>query len=250
MLPALPDQALLTADAGFVGYDLWQTLHNAGRHWLVRVGGNVRLLKHLGYAKERDNTVYLWPDKAAARRQLPLMLRLIVVHDGRQPLNLVTDLSPAQLSDRQAALIYQRRWGIEVFFRHCKQTFERTKLRSHNPDNAQVELDWSLLGMWAMGLHSHARLVAQDIRPAWISFAKVLRAYRHSMRQYGPRATRLEERLDDALNDGYRRANKSSRHYPRKKTYAPIQPPTIEFASIQQIQLASKIKQSKIRLTA
>ena len=49
-------------------------------------------------------------------------------------------------------------WEIEVYYRHCKQTFEHRKLRSHNPDNAMVELHWSLLGMWAMGLHSHARV--------------------------------------------------------------------------------------------
>jgi hypothetical protein len=43
---------------------------------------------------------------------------------------------------------------------------------------------WSLLGMWAMGLHSHACLVGEGILPQKNSFANVLRAYcelrRHS----------------------------------------------------------------------
>ncbi|MBN2216228.1 MAG: hypothetical protein JW719_02505 [Pirellulales bacterium] len=37
----------MTADAGFVGYDLWKTVLDAGRHLLVRVGSNVKLLKKL-----------------------------------------------------------------------------------------------------------------------------------------------------------------------------------------------------------
>jgi Transposase DDE domain len=74
---------------------------------------------------------------------------------------LVTNLlDEEQLSRSEAVEIYRRRWGIEVFHRHCKQTFERRKLRSHNPDNAMIELHWSLLGMWAMGLHSHTCFVA------------------------------------------------------------------------------------------
>ncbi len=98
----------------------------------------------------------LWPDRAAKKRLPPLVLRLVVVDGGKHPVYLVTSvIDPRELSDAQAAEIYGRRWGIEVYYRHCKQTFERRKLRSQNPDNAMVELHWSLLGMWAMGLHSH-----------------------------------------------------------------------------------------------
>ena len=35
---------LIVADAGFVGYETWKTLLESGRHLLVRVGANVRLL--------------------------------------------------------------------------------------------------------------------------------------------------------------------------------------------------------------
>src|SRR5437870_4509253 len=57
MLPTLPKNSLLTADAGFVGYPMWQAILGAGHHLLVRVGGNVRLLKKLGYARERNGLV-------------------------------------------------------------------------------------------------------------------------------------------------------------------------------------------------
>jgi IS4 transposase len=35
-----------------------------------------------------------------------------------------------KLSEEAAVDIYRRRWGIEVFFRTLKQTFDRRKLRS------------------------------------------------------------------------------------------------------------------------
>jgi hypothetical protein len=130
MVPELPPQALLVADAGLVGYALWQALLTAGHHFVIRVGANVRLLRQLGWVREHAQVVYLWPDEAARKRQPPLGLRLVVVHDGKQPVYLVTDLPQCRLSDRQVATIYAARWGIEVFFRTCKQTFGCRKLRS------------------------------------------------------------------------------------------------------------------------
>jgi IS4 transposase len=99
---------------------------------------------------------------------------VVVTNVDRKPVYLVTDvMNKRKLSDAKMAAIYRKRWGIEVYYRHCKQTFDRRKLRSHNPDNAMVELHWSLLGMWAMGLHSHSRLVAR----AFCQNKSALRAY-------------------------------------------------------------------------
>jgi hypothetical protein len=114
MVPELPAHALLVADAGFVGYDLWQTLLTAGHHFVIRVGANVRLLRQLGWTREYAQVVYLWPDQAAQKRQPPLVLRLVVVQDGKQPVYLVTNLAKSRLSDRQVATIYGARWGVGV----------------------------------------------------------------------------------------------------------------------------------------
>ena len=210
------------------------------------MGGNVTLLKKLGYARERDGLVYLWPDRAAKKRLPPLVLRLVVVSTGRHPIYLVTSMMDRRtLSDAQVAAVYRRRWGIEVYYRHCKQTFERRKLRSQNPDNAMVELHWSLLGMWAMGLHSHTRLVPQGVPPERISFAGVWRAYRRPMREYKSRpdpGERLTELLDRAIIDPYQRKNKTSRDYPRKKQEQAAGPPTILTATRAQVRLATRGK--------
>lgn len=63
MIADLPEEALVTADAGFVGYEYWQALLDSGRQFLIRVGGNVRLLRRLGHVRESHGTVYLWPDR-------------------------------------------------------------------------------------------------------------------------------------------------------------------------------------------
>jgi IS4 transposase len=257
MLDLAPVGSLLTADAGFVGYDLWKTVLDAGRHLLVRVGGNVKLLKKLGYVREYDGLVYLWPDHRAKKRLPPLALRMVVVvNEDREPVYLVTDvMSQKKLSDAQMAAIYRKRWGIEVYYRHCKQTFERRKLRSHNPDNAMVELHWSLLGMWAMGLHSHSRLVGQGVSPERISFAGVWRAYRRPMREYKSfpdPGERMRQLIDRALIDPYQRRNKRSRDYPLKKQEQSAGPPILRKATRSQVQLAMQVKceQTRKRLTA
>ena len=78
MVPDLPAQALVVADAGFVGYALCRRLLRHGTHFLLRVGGNMTLLTDLGYYhEEREGLVYLWPQKH--RRGRPLVLRLIVL---------------------------------------------------------------------------------------------------------------------------------------------------------------------------
>src|SRR3954470_22531211 len=102
MIAALPAGALVTADAGFVGYEYWKALLDSGRQLLIRVGANVRLLRGLGYARERAGRVYLWPDREAARRRPPLVLRSVVARGRRHPVYLVTCvLDEETLSDGQ-----------------------------------------------------------------------------------------------------------------------------------------------------
>lgn len=72
MILSLPLGSLVAADAGFVGYEYWKALLDAGHDFVIRVGANVKLLKNLGYARLHNDLVYLWPDAAAAKGQPPL----------------------------------------------------------------------------------------------------------------------------------------------------------------------------------
>ncbi len=256
MIPALPPDALIAADCGFVGYEFWSELLASGRHFVIRVGGNVRLLKKLGVVREANGIVYLWPDKAGKRRQPPLVLRLVVVHDGRQPWYLVTSvLSPRRLSDRQVAQIYRCRWRIELFFRHFKQTFGRAKLRSHKAEHAACEAHWSLLGLWAMLLHARLQQPRHEAGTDRLSVAKVLRAFGQIIDEQRCRPApgeSLNELLSQAIIDPYQRRHKTSRAHPRKKYEPPTKPPHIQQATRQQRQQAQQLMSTriKIRLTA
>ena len=48
MLAHLPADALVAADCGFVGYEFWSALLTSGRHFVIRVGGNVPLAEEAG----------------------------------------------------------------------------------------------------------------------------------------------------------------------------------------------------------
>jgi hypothetical protein len=228
---------------------------DSGRHLLIRVGANVRLLKGLGYARERAGWVSLWPDREAAQQQPPLVLRWVVARGPRHPVYLVTSVrDEKELSDEQVIKIYAMRWGVELFYRHFKQTFSRRKLRSHRGDHAEVEATWSLVGLWSLGLHAQVELAYDDIPASGVSVAGLLKAYRASMKAYRSHpepGESLWEQLSTAVIDGYTRSNKASREYPRKKREHAIGAPEIRPATKLEIEMARQIKDNHpSRLTA
>ena len=258
MLGDLPPKALLVADAGFVGYELCGRILQAGGAFLLRVGSNRQLLTELGfYAEERPGLVYLWPQKF--RHQPPLVLRLIELKRGEQTIYLVTSvLDPAELSDQDASLLYEMRWGVEVFYRSYKQTLDRRAVKSRTPATSLAEVAATMLGLWLLGLLTVPRLVARRVDPLQWSVAKARDVVRRAMR--APTAARrtartrrlrsLDHALAHARRDRYvRRGAKAARNYPRKKRERPPGPPKIQVATQHQIRVANRLKQ-KLTLAA
>lgn len=249
MIDSLQEKTLLLADAGFAGYDLWSLLLERGHQFVIRVGGNVQLLKNLGKVRSRDGLVYLWPAGAAKKGQPPRMLRLVVLQGPRHPVYLVTSiLDPKRLSDRQVAQMYRRRWSVEVFFRHFKQTYGRCRLRSRKAEHAECEMQWSLLGLWTMLLYAHAQQRpspgANESSAPRVSVAKVLRAFGWALSHIDsspPSGRSLVERLGLAVIDCYQRRDKRSRGYPRKKYETATKPPCITLATKEQRQRAKEL---------
>jgi hypothetical protein len=251
MLAGLPPAVLIAADAGFVGYEYAKAILDSGRQFLIRVGSNVRLLKKLGCAREHAGTVYLWPKGAARKKQPPLVLRLVVAQGGKHPVYLVTSItSKSKLSDQKVIELYALRWGIELFYRSFKQTFAHRKLRSLTAANAEVEMEWSLLGLWAMMLYALVQARKRDVSPRRLSIAGVLRGFRRIMRDYQHRKIRGESLcalLQASVIDSYNRENKTSRNYPRKKKESPASAPRITPASQQQLKLATTLRKTTIK---
>lgn len=259
MLPELPENTLITADAGFMGYDFWSAVIAAGHCFVIRAGANVRLLKKLGFTREYENTVYLWPDWAVKKQLPPLVLRAVWVHDGKQPMCLITNvLSKARLSDLQIAQIYKARWGIELFFRTFKQTFGRRKLRSHKAEHAQLEADWSLVALWAVCLLAQREIVRSGCAdPSRLSPAGAIKAIQEVMCHYRNRPEDRTESLGwmfrNALMDDYlRTSSKTARAYPRKRKRERTGVPSITCATASQVATANQFKarEREFRLSA
>ena len=245
MLDDLPQHSLIVADAGFVGYELCQRVLKARRSFLLRVGGNIRLLTDLGWEhEERDGLVHLWP---LAHRDLPpLVLRLIILRRGNQEIYLLTNVfDPKQLSDEDASVLYEMRWGIEVFYRSYKQTLSRRRLLSRTPATCLAECSWTMLGLWLLSLLTVTGIVAKGLDPLSWSVALARNAVRRAMRvSLRGRGGRLLRDLEAAVKDRYvRRGPKAARDYPRKKREKPPGPPKIQSASPKEIQTAKRLRE-------
>ena len=238
-----PKNTLFCGDAGFVGYEVWKTLHDEGHQFLIRVGRNCRLLNQLGHVREKDGIVYSWPEERQRRNQPPVVLRLLRFHDGYGEVYLVTnELSERKLSDARASEIYRKRWGIEVQFRTLKQTCQRTKLLGRTPEIVKQELHWSIAGLWL------AQFLALEQQPAHAqtSVAGVLRVIRSVIRRpdkVPKRGHSLARLLALAVTDNYiRTCPKKSRDYPRRKAKPSARPPKLSVAS-------QKLKERAARLS-
>jgi hypothetical protein len=238
MLGLLPPQALLLMDAGFAGYELLRQIQGAGHSFLVRVGSHRRLLRQLGdAARETASTVYLWPE--AHREGPPLALRLICRGSGEGKVFLLTNLSKEQLSKKQAGRLYRARWGIEVYYRTLKQTLERRKMLSGSPDLARLELAWTLMGLWLLGLLGVAALIQDGQSPTRLSMATALRVLREAVA--GQLRRRLERALAQAIKDDHpRHQPKASRDWPDKKHDSPPKAPKMRNATPAERRMAQR----------
>lgn len=238
----LPERTLLVADAGFTGYEFLCTLQRHGVHFLVRVGRNVRLLRHLGCdAREGTHTAYLWPD--SLRNEPPLKLRLIRVGSAY----LITDvLDPRALSKGAACELYRRRWGLELAFRALKQTLERRMVRSCTPVKARLELAWSVLGMWVLMLLGARAIRAAGHGPSMLSVASALKAIRWAMLR-DPVRVAVMRRLRRCVLEPIRKTCKTAYRWPHKKNPEPPGAPTIAAATFTQITRANALaRRSKV----
>lgn len=240
LLGDLPADALLVADAGFVGYDLLQTILAQGHQILMRAGANVHLLRQVGYAvREYEGIVYLWPETAQRKTLPPLILRRIDVVDGRnRRMCLLTSVvDPGELSDAQAITLYGRRWGVELLFRSVKQTLTRRKMLSDSPDHVATELDWSLVGYGLLSLMLWDQ--HPDKAPAQEGFAAALRIVRAVLRGGADRRRSLHRQFRAIPRDRYvRRHFKKARAWPHKKNDRPCGTPYMRIAKRSEIRLA------------
>ena len=269
MIDDLPPHVLLVADAGFVGFDLIKTILSFGHQTLIRGGANIKLIEKLGcdIREYEGGIIYLWPDKKRRAGMTPLILRKVVVIDGRnrRMVLLTSVLDTHELSDSEIARLYGLRWGIELFYRTLKQTLGHSKLRSCSPENAMVEGQWMMLGIWMLGLmmlkqrepevmpdRQSAALALQAVRETASGRLCTLTGPRHprlGRARYKRRPrhrARLGEALRAALKDSYQRSgSKKARHWPDKKKAKPPGEPKARMAKTFEVRRANELISSR-----
>lgn len=246
MLPGLPPQTLLTADAGFISYDLGVWLCRNNHTFVLRVGGNFTLLERLGWEQEEQGkTVYLWP--LDRQNQPPLVLRKVQFPSpGGLPVVLLTnEFDETRLSDETTRAIYSARWGIELHYRMVKQTWGFRELLSRTPKTALNEQYWRMMSLWVLQRLAAKQLQAVGQDPRQYSGAQARRMIREFLQdlQQGASGKCLRKRLQLARTDDYRRKGpKTTRIWPRKKNDKPPQPPKIRSATEAEIQKAKQFE--------
>lgn len=237
-----PENTLFCGDAGFVGYDLWKSILDAGGQFLVRVGGNVSLLTEQADIKRlKDDEVLCWPKDKMNSGAEPLRLRLVRIKIGNTYMWMLTSvLNRNKLPIRKIIRYYKMRWGEEVEYRGLKQTLDRHNLRCRNSDRVNVELDWSILGMAFAELvalwqqipeHQTNSKPKHEYDPKRRSLANTMRALRECMRKlhkYADRDCDLLSKLSRSLVQKYNnRTNKKARYRPQNPDKKPLGEPKI-----------------------
>jgi len=136
MLSLLPAEALVVADAAYMGYELACAILQSKQSFLLRLSSKVRLyaLDETPVEQWHEGLVYYWPETIQKQDQPPLLCRLIRVPAKGQTKHdvwlLTNVLAPQRLSARTAGQFYRWRWRNEGLFRTYKRTLKKVKLAS------------------------------------------------------------------------------------------------------------------------
>lgn len=229
LLDRLPSRSRLVMDAYYFGYQFWTCLIEKEFTFVVRAGSTVSLLRdfrHQGEVKIRKGMVLYWPQTAIDAGDPPIVLRLVAVMVGRKRMFLLTN--ELDLTETQLQELYEARWGVEVFFRTVKQSYERAKLECRTPDNALIEIEWTLLGIWIALTEARSKIPSENR----VSPIQVLRVVSQLVRDVA-RYSGLKMNLSSAFSsctiadESNRKSPKNSPDYPRKKKKRQIGDPLI-----------------------
>lgn len=249
LLTTVPQAALLVADAGYLGYDLFTDIVNAPADFMVRLSSRAYLYTEKQQRLEhyRQGEVYYWPGDAQKAGQPPLRLRLIRVSGtkGRDVWLLTSVLDPLRLSRQQAAEIYRWRWRIEGVYRTYKRTLPKLKLWSRTEALVFREAEVSLLALQLLlvqGVRERRRggqvvLVLASPRQMLLRLRGEITIALGT--KLGPRQQRwYQAQLEEVRGGGP--GKKVRRKWPRRKDHKPPKPPKVR---VMPERLKAKMKQ-------
>jgi hypothetical protein len=233
LVPTLPERSLVVADAGYVGYEVWETLIEQGRHFLIRVAANVQV--YADYEVQSDfeeGRVYFWPTRKPRKKPLALRLvRLPAQDHGKSDVWLATNVDEKELSRETIGKMFRLRWQHEVFYRSYKCTLQKTKLSSRTTRQVIREAEIAMLAVQVFLAQAAWAVSRRDITQA-ASCAQALRQLHREWRyllKHGRLQQRFLERLALARREqrSGRTSAKNYRQWPRKRQRKPPGKPQI-----------------------
>lgn len=247
MLSLLPLQALVVADAAYLGYVLIWAILQHQRSFLLRLSSKNRLYAADGapLTDWHDGPVYYWPETVQKAQLPPIACRLIRIRATGQTKNdvwLLTNILDSQkLSAKTAAKFYRWRWKNEGLFRTYKRTLKKCKLSSRTVKLIHRELEGSLLALQILLAHADLALrtphatgeIAISPRKVLIEIRREIGGARGGPRRvakYGRRLARC------AAETRQQTSPKTSREWPRRKPHHAPAPP--QFLTLREDQKA------------
>ena len=236
MLCLLPAEALVVADAAYMGYELARAILQHNQSYLLRLSSKNRLyiVDDTPLEEWQEGLIFYWPETAQKENLPPLQCRLIRVKATGQIKHdvwlLTNILDPQKLSAKTAAKFYRWRWRNEGLFRTYKRTLKKFKLASRSVKLIHRELEGSLLALQILLAHADLALRQDDATgEIAISPRKVLIEIRREINRGSKRTRRTatyRHRLDKCRAGHHCQTSpKSSREWPRRKPHKAPAPP-------------------------
>ncbi len=247
MLCLLPQEALVVADAAYLGYQLASDILGHNQSYLLRLSSKNRLYTadDIPLDDWQEGQVYYWPETVQKENLPPLLCRLIRVKATGQTKNdvwlLTNILDPQKLSAKTAAKFYRWRWRNEGLFRTYKRTLNKFKLASRSVKLLHRELEGSLLALQILLAHADLALREHDATgDIAISPRKVLIEIRKEINRDSASHRRVPtyaRRLDKCRAETRRQTSpKATREWPRRKPHKAPAPP--KFITLSEAQKA------------
>ncbi len=112
-------------DKGYIDFERLYKVHLQGSFFVTRAKDNLRFLRM--YSRPVDKTAGIQSDQIGklegfySKKDYPEKLRRIKYYDDEHQKNLVFLTNNMSLKAKEIALLYKKRWEVEIFFKWLKQ---------------------------------------------------------------------------------------------------------------------------------
>lgn len=198
LLESIPTGSLVLADLGFFSFPWFDTLTNNGYWWISRLRKKATYeVIHTFYQQGDLFDGLIWLGKYRADRAAHAV-RLVTFSIGKVHFRYITNVrDPLQLTMKEIATLYARRWDIEMAFKMVKRHLKLHILWSAKPQIVLLQL-WAVLTI-AQILHALQMEIAglAKVDPFDVSLDLVT--------QYVPRLTQAGKNpVQMIVDDGHR----------------------------------------------